>query len=142
MAKVNTRRAGREAALQFLFGQDLNEALDPASPDAERFWSLRPAKGGVRAFAEDLLTSVARNREAIDAAIAAAVENYTMQRITPVDRNLLRLAACELLFRDDIPAPVTINEAVEIAKRFGTAESPGFINGILDRIRRENESDT
>ena len=138
MPKINTRRAGREAALQFLFSQDLNEALHPQSPDAESFWQLRPAKGRVKAFAEELLSGIEDNREAIDAAITAAVENYAMYRIEPVDRNLLRLAAYELLFRDDIPAPVSIDEAIEIAKRFGSAESPAFINGILDRIRREN----
>lgn len=133
MAKPGIRREGREAALQFLFSHDLNHDLNP---EDAAFWELRPAGPPVKAFAVEMLSGVVAHLAEIDAAIAGAVENYSLQRIDAVDRNLLRLACYEILYREDIPAPVSINEAIEISKRFGTSESPRFINGVLDRIRR------
>ncbi|HRX53639.1 MAG: transcription antitermination factor NusB [Verrucomicrobiales bacterium] len=133
MAKPGIRREGREAALQFLFSHDLNDGLNPEDVS---FWELRPAGRAVKAFAVEMLQGVVAHLHDIDAAIAGAVENYSLQRIDAVDRNLLRLASYEILYREDIPVPVSINEAIEISKRFGTSESPRFINGVLDRIRR------
>ncbi len=133
MAKPGIRREGREAALQFLFSHDLNDGLNPEDVS---FWELRPAGRAVKAFAVEMLQGVVAHLDDIDAAIAGAVENYSLQRIDAVDRNLLRLASYEILYREDIPVPVSINEAIEISKRFGTSESPRFINGVLDRIRR------
>jgi N utilization substance protein B len=142
MPKPGTRREGREAALQFLFSHDLNEIeeLGPDSPEVAAFWELRPAKERVRDFAMELIRGIRDHHEAIDERIVACTENYTLARLGTVDRNLLRMTAYELLYCDEIPAPVSINEAIEIAKRFGTEESPKFINGVLDRIRREAES--
>ena len=133
MAKPGIRREGREAALQFLFSHDLNDGLNPEDVS---FWELRPAGRAVKAFAVEMLQGVVAHLHDIDAAIAGAVENYSLQRIDAVDRNLLRLASYEILYREDIPVPVSITEAIEISKRFGTSESPRFINGVLDRIRR------
>lgn len=133
MAKPGIRREGREAALQFLFSHDLNDGLNPEDVS---FWELRPAGRAVKAFAVEMLQGVVAHLHDIDAAIAGAVENYSLQRIDAVDRNLLRLASYEILYREDIPVPVSINEAIEISKRFGTSESPRFINGVLDRVRR------
>lgn len=131
-----TRREAREAVLQFLFSHDLNnETLPDQCAD---FWELRAARQKVRDFAEELLNGIFEHRTEIDLAIAAACQNYTLDRLAAIDRNILRLAAYEILHRGDIPVPVTLNEAIEIAKRFGSAESAGFVNGVLDRIQSEH----
>jgi len=91
----------------------------------------------VRGFAEDLVRGAEGHREEIDARIAAASEHWDPLRMAKVDRTILRLAIFELLHRDDIPPKVSINEYIEIAKRFSTEESGSFVNGILDRISRE-----
>ena len=133
--KPGTRREAREAAVQFLFSHDLN---DETLPDqCADFWELRKARKKVQDFANDLIKGLFEQREGLDQAIDAASKNYTLNRLSPIDRNILRLAAFEILHRDDIPVAVTMNEAIEIAKRFGTAESPRFINGVLDGIQRD-----
>ena len=81
------------------------------------------------------MAGVAAHQEELDALIARYSEHWRLERMALVDRNLLRLATFELLYRDDIPAKVVINEAVELAKRYGTEESGAFVNGLLDRIR-------
>lgn len=135
--KPGTRREGREAAIQFLFSHDLN---DETLPDqCADFWELRKARKKVQDFANDLIKGIFEKGEELDQAIDAASKNYTLDRLSPIDRNILRLATFEIIHRDDIPTAVSINEAIEIAKRFGTAESPGFINGVLDGIRREQK---
>lgn len=136
MAKPGTRRVAREAAIQYLFSHDLNKVEDGNIGDDD-FWDIRPTKPAQREFAEELLTGLAAEQETVDAAIMAAVDNYAFHRIAAVDRNILRLATYEILFCENIPDPVSINEAVEIAKRFGTEDSARFVNGILDRIRKE-----
>lgn len=135
MAKPGTRRVGREVVLQYLFSHDLNK-VDGAALAEDPFWEIRPTRPGERTFAEEMLTGLAAERTTIDKIIASTVDNYAFHRIAPVDRNILRLATYEILFRDDIPAAVSINEAVEIAKRFGTEDSARFVNGILDRIHK------
>jgi len=92
----------------------------------------------VRDFARELVDGVRENRERIDALIAASAEHWRLPRLSRVDLNLLRLTTFELLGRPDIPPPVAINEAIEIAKKFGTKESSRFINGVLDRIHKEH----
>ncbi|NOX99452.1 MAG: transcription antitermination factor NusB [Verrucomicrobia bacterium] len=135
--KPGTRREAREAAIQFLFSHDLNDETLPGQ--CADFWELRKARKKVQDFANDLISGIFAQGEGLDNAIDAASENYTLDRLSPIDRNILRLATFEILHRDDIPAAVTINEAIEIAKRFGTAESPGFINGVLDGIQRDQK---
>lgn len=87
-----------------------------------------------RAFADELVRGVLEHREALDAAIADKSKNWSITRMARVDLNILRLAVFELIYRDEIPKNVTINEAIEVAKKFGTEESPSFVNGILDEI--------
>jgi len=149
MAKPGIRRVAREVAIQYLFSHDLNkipeataelsDSADNASGDP--FWELRPTRKKERAFAEGLLKGLAEERQQIDSTLAAAIENYSFHRLAAVDRNILRLAAYEILFRDDIPVAVSINEAVEIAKRFGTTDSAKFVNGVLDRISNDAKKD-
>jgi N utilization substance protein B len=135
---MGKRREGREAALQFLFSHDLNTRLDDR--DAEAFWVLRRTSPSVRAFAEELIAGVGAQQEKLDLLIAPALDNFDIERVSAVERNILRIAVFEMLNLQEIPAPVTINEAIEIAKRFGGNESGRFINGVLDRIRRDREA--
>lgn len=157
---MGKRREARERAVQFLFQHDLNppEDLDRA---LEEFWSSQraaaiagdqgPATWGqplelpppsaaeaeVRGFAEPLIRGTVQHREAIDEQIKKHVRNWELHRIAAVDRNILRLAIYEMLHREDIPPVVSINEAVDIAKKFSTQDSGKFVNGILDKVKGE-----
>jgi transcription antitermination factor NusB len=90
-------------------------------------------------FAKSLVQGVVENQSRIDTAIENSAQNWELARIATVDRNIMRQAIYELLFRSDIPPKVSINEAIELGKKFSTANSGGFINGILDRVKRDNE---
>jgi N utilization substance protein B len=103
---------------------------------AASFWSSVEAPEPVRAFAERLCAGVHAERDAIDRFIADAAENWRIERMPVVDRNVLRIAIWELLHEADTPQPVVIDEAIEIAKRFGGGESGRFVNGVLDTVRR------
>jgi N utilization substance protein B len=138
---VGSRRRSRECALQILFELDLAEgALEEV---LRRFWLGRGATDGERDFAERLVRGVVAGREGIDDRIGEAADRWRLERMPAVDRNVLRIAIHELLEADDPPA-VVIDEAIEVAKRFGGEGSGKFINGILDEIRlrleRERES--
>ena len=130
------RRKAREIALQFLYQLEQNEASDPAPYEAE-FWQRHPVDDETRSFAAGLVHGTKRQQAQIDGRIAESSEHWELERMAVVDRNILRLAVYELLFEPGVPAKVTINEAIEIAKKFGTAESSRFINGVLDRIHKE-----
>lgn len=130
------RRRGREAALQLLYASDIEGELTEGQT-REEFWSLCTAKKSPKEFAETLTVGVLEHLDAIDAHIQTAVENYEFGRLAAVDRNLLRVAVYEMLYVEDVPDAVAINEAIEIAKEFGGPQSPKFVNGILDRIKRE-----
>ena len=132
---MGRRRDGREAAVQFLFCADINAELTPADIDGF-FATIRPAKPKVRDFAKVLATGVCEHREQIDRVISENTDNYELERVSAVDRSILRLAVYEILFCEDIPNVVSINEAIEVAKRFGTEESGRFVNGILDNLNR------
>ncbi len=132
----NKRRKGREAALQLLFASDIEGELSDGQ-NRENFWDLCRIKPSGREFAEELVDGVLKQLDEIDEVLRNAVENYDLPRLAAVDRNLLRLATYEILFVPSVPAPVAINEAIEIAKDFGTPESSRFVNGILDRVRKE-----
>ena len=101
------------------------------------FWEFLPVKTSIREFAQPLIEGMIAHLPEIDERIRKYTENYEFHRISPVDRNVLRLAIYEMLYRDDIPPVVSINEAIELAKTFGGAESGKFVNGILDRIRKD-----
>ena len=129
------RRTGRAYALQLLYARDGDMGTDlsgAATSWASEFeLEIDPA---AQAFAKDLVaTAVTRSAE-IDELIVSSSKNWRIERMSRVDRNILRLGACELLAFRDVPVKVVINEAVELAKRFGTAESSAFVNGVLDRI--------
>ncbi len=125
------RSRAREAALQLLFQEDLN----PGVPEAvERdFLSRKLGSADLVAFARSLLDGVRRNRQELDQLLEQAAENWSLARMAATDRNVLRLGAYEILY-SDTPGRVAINEAVELAKRFGTNQSAQFVNGILDRL--------
>lgn len=129
------RRTARECALQLLFQYDFTQKI-PDRKELEEFWAMRMEPEDIRSFAEDILYGTLKHLEEIDRIISTVSEHWTVERMASVDRNILRLATYELLYRPDIPAPVTINEAIEIAKRYSSEDSPSFINGILDRIAK------
>ena len=119
--------------MQFLVFCDLNHGAGTGA--AAEFWDLRPASKPIRDFALPLVEGVLRHQAETDERITRYTENYELGRLAVVDRNILRLAIYEMLHRPDIPPVVSINEAIEIAKRFGTEESSRFVNGILDRVK-------
>lgn len=157
---MGKRREARERAVQFLFQHDLNP---PENLELElaQFWNsqrvavIEDEKGAAkwgqsvelppptteeaetRLFAEPLIRGVLEHRDDIDERIKKHARNWEFHRIAAVDRNVMRLAIYEMLYRDDIPPVVSINEAVDIAKKFSTYESGKFVNGILDKVRGE-----
>jgi len=134
---MGQRRRSREYALQVLYQIDVT--AEPVPEALRRFWSGRNVDEEVRARTVKLVRGVVGERDAIDERIRAAARHWRLERMAVVDRNVLRLAVCELLASDTPPA-VVIDEAIEVARRFGSAESGAFINGILDAIRRTLES--
>ena len=131
---MGLRRESRELALQILYALDAN----PSVGIRETLQTFREEQTDVltrvREFAEGLVQGVQEHRDTIDAAIKARSKNWTLVRMPRVDLNVMRMATYELMFRQDIPKKVSINEAIEIARRFGDKESPAFVNGILDEI--------
>jgi N utilization substance protein B len=135
---VGKRREGREAAVQFLYQDDLNKCDVAGLPAAlEDFWHLRESAARTREFAAELIRGVIANHEAIDDRIKKVTANYELHRIAPVDRNILRVAIYEMIYTSEVPPVVCINEAIEIAKRFGSEDSGRFVNGILDKLKEE-----
>src|SRR6185503_17289908 len=132
---MGKRRAARQAAVQFHFWRDMHR--DGAPERMEEFWEFCPATPRVRAFAQPLIDGMIAHLPEIDDRIRKYSDNYDFGRISAVDRNVLRLAIYEMLHRDDIPPVVSINEAVDIAKKFSTQESGRFVNGILDSVKKE-----
>ncbi|MSU41729.1 MAG: transcription antitermination factor NusB [Pedosphaera sp.] len=157
---MGIRRAARERAVQFLFQYDLNPPADDLAVALDYFWAtqrdaaIAATEGKAtwgetielppptadelaeRKFAEPLIRGVLEHRAEIDARIMSHADNWDLHRMAGVDRNVLRLAIYEMLHRDDIPPVVSINEAVDIAKRFSTDESGRFVNGLLDKVKQ------
>lgn len=155
---MGMRREARERVVQFLFQHDVNPPKDLEGA-LEAFWESqreaaleaekKPSTWGekvvlppptteeaaVRLFAEPLLRGTLEHRDQIDAEIMRHAKNWEIQRMAVVDRNILRLAVYEMLHREDIPPVVSINEAIDIAKRFSTDDSGKFVNGILDKVK-------
>ena len=128
-----SRRQARERALQALYQAE----VAGETPGGEAlFWSHFDADDEAGPFAHELVAGVRAERTRIDALLADALEHWDIRRLARVDLSLLRLAVYEMMERPEIPHAVTIDEAVEIAGRFGSAESPAFVNGVLDRIAR------
>jgi transcription antitermination protein NusB len=133
---VSKRRKAREVALQFLYQMDLQGEADPR-PHAAEFWDRHPLDDDARELADQLVRGTKTTQGKIDEVIARCTENWDLERMAVVDRNILRMAVYELGWRTETPPKVVMNEAIEIAKKFGTRESSRFINGILDRVHRE-----
>lgn len=135
------RRRARECALQILYQLDVGGHLSgdrDVRPEMERYWdSFDPVSPDARAFAERLVTGVAERVTELDRVLDGASNNWKLNRMAKVDRNLLRLAAYEILHCSDIPRTASINEAIEIGKRFSSGDSASFLNGILDRLGKE-----
>src|SRR3954465_6422615 len=157
---MGKRREARERAVQFLFQHDLNPPDDVDSAlnqfwDTQRAAAIAEGKGAatwgqtielppptadeaaIRLFADPLIRGTLEHRNEADEVIKKHAKNWELHRIAAVDRNILRLAIFEMLHRDDIPPVVSINEAVDIAKKFSTEDSGKFVNGILDKVRSE-----
>ncbi len=133
---MGMRRDGREAAIQFLYQYDSHKPLKVDEALAG-FWKQNEEPQNVRDFANDLLRGALEKLPEVDAKIRTLADNWDFERLAVVDRNILRLAVYEMLFRPEIPPVVSINEAIEIAKKFSTAESGKFVNGLLDRVKKE-----
>jgi len=133
-----SRSQCRGWALQFLYQGDV--AGGRSSEDLDRFWShFHPKAAGVPSYLRTLAAGVAAHGEELDALIVRYSEHWRLERMSVVDRNLLRLAAFEILYQAKVPPKVAINEAVELAKRFGSEDSGAFVNGILDKLRAARE---
>lgn len=132
---MGTRRRAREAALQILYGMDVSDA--PVERAIDRYWATLGAGEEPSEFANALVRGCAAERDAIDDIIRRVSQHWRVERMARVDRNILRLATYELKAVSDVPRNVTLDEAVELAKRFGDVESPAFVNGILDHIARD-----
>jgi N utilization substance protein B len=145
-ATSGARRRARECALQIMYSLDLNPSLTAAQACAHFWKGLESEENGgtpqerdasVVTFAEQLVEGTMTELQAIDAVVQKASKNWRLERMARVDRNLLRLATYELRYLPDVPVKVVINEAIEVAKKYGAAESPAFVNGLLDRIAQE-----
>ncbi len=130
---MGTRREGRELALQLLYALELNPINVQEMLRLSRENSRASAEEA-RVFAEELVAGVVANRDAIDKIIVEKSKNWAISRMARVDLNIIRVAVFELVFLSEIPKNVTMNEAIEVAKKFGTEDSPAFINGMLDEI--------
>ena len=130
---MGVRRDGRETAVQFLFSKDITKESN--LEDLDNFFSLSTARSGAKKFAKELLQGILDQKENIDQIITANVDNFEINRLSAVDRNVLRLAIYEMRYRSDVPTAVCINEAIEISKRFVTEDSGRFVNGVLDKIK-------
>jgi N utilization substance protein B len=131
-----TRRSrGREVALQLLFQRDQNPTVARAA--IEQFARDRLTDPELVVFCLALYDGTVTNAEDIDKKLTTAAENWRLTRMAVVDRNVLRLGAYELLYTAETPPEVAFNEAIELARRYGSADSPAFINGVLDCLRRE-----
>ena len=129
------RRKAREHALQILFQLDIRKEK-PSAAVLKHFWAEYQPDEEIRNFAEEIVKGTFKHLPKINDLIHQCAKNWSLDRMAVVDRNVLRIAIYESLYRIDIPTSVTINEAIEIAKKFGTDESGAFVNGILDRVAR------
>jgi N utilization substance protein B len=128
------RSRAREVALQLLFQHDYNRHVP--RPAVEQLARERLKDMDLTAFCLRLYDGVLAHLADIDHRLAESAENWRLPRMAAVDRNVLRLGAYEVLHTPETPPEVVINEAIELARRYGSAESPAFVNGVLDRLRR------
>ncbi|MFQ5992815.1 MAG: transcription antitermination factor NusB [Nitrospiraceae bacterium] len=132
---MGSRRQSRVCALQILFQWDVHGTVGDWLDD---FWVQHPVEGEVRQFAEQLAEGVVSHHKDVDGLISAHATNWTVGRMPIVDRNIIRLGLYELLWIPEVPAKVSVNEAIELAKRFADDETKRFVNGILDQVLKED----
>ena len=132
---MGKRRFSRELALKFLYQLEFNEG--GLKDQMDSFEDRLSCQDEVKEFMVELVDKVVDNKKEIDLTLKKYSEHWALDRMTVIDRNILRLGVCELTHSQTIPPKVVINEAVEIAKKYGSEESPDFINGILDKIYKE-----
>ena len=132
---MSKRREGREAAVQYLYQLDIQG--DATADLRKDFWALREGTEKVRAFAEALVNGVLAHKAELDERIRKYAQNFILERLNVVDRNILRLAIFEMSYNLEVPPIVAINEAIEIAKRLGGQDSGKFVNGVLDKVKTE-----
>jgi N utilization substance protein B len=132
---MGRRTKARECAFQMLYQWDMSRA--PIEQVVESFWRVRTTTDLTRGMADRLARGAHADLETIDAAIGAASTHWRFDRIAAVDKNVLRLGVFELIHEKATPSAVVIDEAVEMARRFGEADSPSFVNGVLDAIMRK-----
>ena len=132
-APMTRRTRGREIALQVLYQLEQNPGQGP--DEVAQFIRRRLREPKLCAFAQALVGGVLEHQPRIDSLISEVAENWRLDRMAAIDRNILRLGAYELLYCDEVPTKVAINEALELAKRYSTAQSSRFVNGILDRLQ-------
>jgi N utilization substance protein B len=131
---MGIRRKARELAVQLLYQYDLAK-LDPEE-GMRQFWEYFPVNLEAREFCTQLVLGTLDRLEVIDELLSEASENWSLNRMSVVDRNILRLATYELVDRPEIPPSVSLNEAIEIAKKYSSPDAAVFINGVLDRVKR------
>ncbi|MBI3270855.1 MAG: transcription antitermination factor NusB [Planctomycetes bacterium] len=134
---MRKRTQARELALQLLYESDVR-GFEPTGDPAE-YLTEQTSDQEVRAFAGEIVLGALEHRSTLDGQIREVAANWDIARMAVVDRNILRMAVFEMTLREDTPAPVIINEAIELAKKYGAKESGGFVNGILDKIRERWE---
>jgi len=134
---VSKRRKSREHVLKILYSRDITK--EKINDVLKCYWEGKETDPLVKDFSIQLTEGIINEIKKIDGYIEKVSENWAIERMSVIDRNILRIAVHELIFMDDIPPKVTINEAIEIAKKFGTGDSSDFVNGILDKIKNELE---
>ena len=133
------RRKAREYALKILYMMDIREENNSLLlENFEKDESVKNKK--IKDFAKEIIKGVIENRKEIDGMISKVSLNWDIKRMSYIDRNILRIATYEIMFREDIPSVVSINEAIEISKKYGDEDSPKFINGILHKIKEISEN--
>jgi N utilization substance protein B len=132
---MGRRTKARECAFQMLYQWEVTGA--PMERVVDSFWRVRRSTSSTREMADRLAAGACARADEIDAAISEAATHWRLDRIAPVDRTILRLGAWELIGEPGTPSAVVLDEAVELAKRFGEADSPAFVNGVLDAIRKQ-----
>ena len=132
---MRKRTKSRECALKILYAVDIRK--EPASECSGIFWENHPTiSEEIREFSEYLINGVCDNKKKIDSIITKYAKNWQLGRMPTIDRNILRLSTYELIFASEVPPKVSINEAIEMAKRYGDKDSGKFVNGVLDKINK------
>ncbi|MFQ5481520.1 MAG: transcription antitermination factor NusB [Nitrospinaceae bacterium] len=134
---MGKRRSSRELGIRFLYQVEMNAG--DFEDQLAQFWERNPCQKDIQEYTATLVHAFFQNKREIDDCLERLSSHWTLERMGVVDRNLLRLAAGEMIYIRTVPPAVIINEAVEIAKKYGCEESPSFVNGVLDKLKKEIE---